>query len=616
VITIRHQPSAVLWQLLNQVRRLGWGVADQAVSSVTNFVMVLYVAHTVGNAAQFGAFSLAYVTYSFALNASRGLTSDPLVVRFSYADPQAWRRAVASCTGTAAVVGLAVGTGILAVAALLGRTVGSAFVGLGLTLPVLLLQDSWRFSFFAIGRGSQAFLNDLIWAIALLPALILLRAAGARNIFWFVFAWGAAAGVAAAAGVLQAGVAPRLPGFWEWLSHHRDLGFRYFAENLSNSLASQLRTSCLGGIAGLAAVGYMSAASTLLGPVLVIYMGMSIVGIPEAARMARRSLRNLWRFCLLLSGGLAVVAVAWGAVLLVALPKGLGAWTLGPIWRPAYPVILPYALAMTAICTWCGATVGLHALGAARRSLFAMVVASAGSLVGGVLGALQGGAVGSARGLAVTWGIGAVIWWWELRAAMRESAIVPVSDQRAGQDQEAAVAASQRITLPGHAGSAVSPALNGANGQRERALPAASSASATWTAVVTSDRTYYDRMRLSAALSGASGLVPGPFIAFPNFNDDRRFDLSGSQMRIGRRSTTRDLDLEIDLGGPAADPGISRLHAILIPVPDGTWAVLDPGSANGTLVNGRKITVGDLVPLHHDDRINLGAWTVITVQHG
>src|SRR5215469_2316708 len=79
------------------IHRLGWGVGDQAISSLTNFVVVLYVARTVG-AKQFGAFSLAYVTYTFVLNASRGLSSDPLMVRFSDVDPPVWRRAVATCT--------------------------------------------------------------------------------------------------------------------------------------------------------------------------------------------------------------------------------------------------------------------------------------------------------------------------------------------------------------------------------------------------------------------------------------------------------------------------------------------------------------------------------------
>ena len=242
--------TAAPGRLVRQVgRRLSWGVADQAVSSLTNFAVSIYVVRTLG-AVQFGAFSLAYVTYSFVLNASRGVATEPLMVRFSGTDLPTWRRAVANCSGTAAVMGLAAGACVLAAAALLDGTAKSAFLALGLTLPGLMLQDSWRFAFFAIGRGSQAFLNDMVWAAALLPALVLLRVTGHANVFWFVFAWGAAAAVAAAVGPLQARVIPRLSGAWGWLSQHRDLGPRYLAENTSYSGAFQLRTYGVGLIAG------------------------------------------------------------------------------------------------------------------------------------------------------------------------------------------------------------------------------------------------------------------------------------------------------------------------------------------------------------------------------
>ena len=132
---------------------------------------------------------------------------------------------------------------------------------------------------------------------------------------------------------------------------------------------------------------------------------------------------------------------------------------------------------------------------------------------------------------------------------------------------------------------------------------------ATWTAVVGADRAYYERVQ---AVTGPEGAA----VAFPSYCAERRFQLVGNQMRIGRRSVSRGLAPEIDLTGPPADPGISRLHAVLIAVPDGSWAVLDPGSANGTLVNGAEIGVGDQVALHDGDRINLGAWTAITVHRG
>ena len=132
---------------------------------------------------------------------------------------------------------------------------------------------------------------------------------------------------------------------------------------------------------------------------------------------------------------------------------------------------------------------------------------------------------------------------------------------------------------------------------------------ATWTAVVGADRAYYERVQ---AVTGPEGAA----VTFPSYYAERRFQLVGNQMRIGRRSVSRGLAPEIDLTGPPADPGISRLHAVLIATQDGNWAVLDPGSANGTLVNGAEIGVGDQISLHDGDRINLGAWTAITVHRG
>lgn len=68
----------------------------------------------------------------------------------------------------------------------------------------------------------------------------------------------------------------------------------------------------------------------------------------------------------------------------------------------------------------------------------------------------------------------------------------------------------------------------------------------------------------------------GLSIAFPDQIGERRIPLTGKQMRIGRRSAARDLEPEIDLAGPPADPGISRLHAVLIAGPDGTWGSSTP----------------------------------------
>ena len=139
--------------------------------------------------------------------------------------------------------------------------------------------------------------------------------------------------------------------------------------------------------------------------------------------------------------------------------------------------------------------------------------------------------------------------------------------------------------------------------------PIPSLSSVTWTVLVASDRVYYNRMKASRAVAGSA-------VEFPAHTSERRVRLVGIQMRIGRRSAARDLVPEIDLADQPVDPGVSRLHAVLTSASDGTWFISDPGSANGTFVNSRELAIGERVTLHEGDRINLGAWTVITVHRG
>jgi O-antigen/teichoic acid export membrane protein len=391
-------------------------------SSLTNFLLAIFVARTLG-AAQFGAFSLAYVTYGFAINASRGLSIEPLLVRFSGTVLPTWRRAAASCTGTALLVGLACGACAVAAGLLVGGTTGLAFLALGLTLPGLLLQDSWRYSFFAVGRGHHAFINDAVWAVLLLPSLALLKIAGQANVFWFVLAWGTTAAIGAAIAPLQAGVVPSLAGAPEWLSRHRDLGPRYFAENVGGNATDTVRSYTLSYILGLAAVGYIQAANTLMGPFKIVYFGISLITMPEAAKLLRRSPRRLPVFCVAVSAALTVLALGWGVVLLVAMPRGLGHLMLGNLWRPTYPLVLPATLTTVAGCLTTGALVGLHALGAARRSLRAVIFTACLVVACGLAGALAAGTLGTMRFVAAASLSGTLVMWSQLRLALQDAAL-------------------------------------------------------------------------------------------------------------------------------------------------------------------------------------------------
>jgi type IV secretory pathway VirJ component len=133
-------------------------------------------------------------------------------------------------------------------------------------------------------------------------------------------------------------------------------------------------------------------------------------------------------------------------------------------------------------------------------------------------------------------------------------------------------------------------------------------APATWTAVVSADRRYYDSVQ-------AEGGPDAGAIGFPPFCPERRFPLRGQQITIGRRSRSRGIEPDIDLVGPPEDPGVSRLHALLV-AGDGGWSVVDMDSANGTYLNYSRdgLASGVPHPLRPGDRVHLGAWTTITVR--
>jgi hypothetical protein len=103
-------------------------------------------------------------------------------------------------------------------------------------------------------------------------------------------------------------------------------------------------------------------------------------------------------------------------------------------------------------------------------------------------------------------------------------------------------------------------------------------------------------------------------VTFPGYYPRTEIALRGDEMRIGRVRGSGAAP-EIDLTGPPSDPGVSRLHAVLLPRPDGGWAVLDPGSTNGTSVNyaAEPIAIDTEVPVDDGDRIHVGAYTTLVI---
>jgi len=377
--------------------RAGWALLDQGISSFTNFALGILIARSV-SADEFGAFSLAFATYVVIVNLARALGTQPLVIRYSGVTPMQWRRGAAAAMGTMFVTGIVIGLFCIAGGALGGGTAGLTFVALGIALPALLVQDGWRFVFFAGGRDRDAVITDFVWAVALIGFLIAATrlTPGAPGA---VLGWGASAVLGGLVGAWRAGVIPRPRQTRSWLHEHRDLVGRFSAEVLIGLGANQATIYVVGFTAGLAEAGSLRAAQILLGPMHVVLQAAHLIAVPEGVRIR---LRRPERFRLAIGGlsiGLASVIGLW-VLVLALLPVNVGQALLGDSWAEAQLVLVPLGLALVAQGVSGGALVGLRVLADAKSSLRARILDSTFSFVLGVGGALLGGAIGAAWGVA------------------------------------------------------------------------------------------------------------------------------------------------------------------------------------------------------------------------
>jgi hypothetical protein len=416
--------------------RVGWGIGDQALSSLTNMAVSVFVARNVGTA-EFGAFSLVFATYLVALGASRAIATEPLAVRFSHSRPNVWRSGTALASGAAVFVGVCLGLLCVLLGLLLGGRWSGPYVALGVTLPGLLLQDSYRFAFVAAGRGGKSFLNDLAWALVVAPLFV----AVPHTVPGFVLAWGGAATVAAIVGIVQSGVLPTPLRVSDWWRDHRDLASHFLGMFAARSGSLQLSTYAVALFGGLAAAGTLRAGQVLLGPLTVLFLGMRLIGVAEGVRLLRGSPEKLRLGAGIASVTLGASACVWGALIFL-LPGPIGSQLMGASWEPARGVVLPLSIAMAASGLQTGAVIGIRSMSAVGRGLRSQVIEGLITLLGGAGGALLAGARGAAWGLAVAYVLEAAMWWWQFHKAIAEYPTKrgePVSDDRSITVQEAEV---------------------------------------------------------------------------------------------------------------------------------------------------------------------------------
>lgn len=377
--------------------------ADQAVAALTN-ILVLVVAARLSTAEGFAAFSVVYTVFTVLLGLSVSYVGQALVLeRGTAAEVRgACRSALAFTVAASTVAGAAMAVGL---ASLPGGT-GRGLAVLGLVLPIVLTQDGMRYCFATLRLPHRALAVDVVRLAAVLPALAVQpHGAGPARL---VAVWGLSALPALIIGAaLLASRLRGLPARPRQLLCRDHLGRRFAVEFAVGNASSQLAIVGLGLIASQLAVGALRGATTLFGPMNVLFNAATVFG-PPILRRAPTATRQV-RATALLAAVLAGVAAAW-AVLLIALPERVGRELLGETWS-ATAALLPatgsqYAAMAAGTCALLTLRVLRPRTTLPIQVVFSLLSVSfllTGYALGGVFGAAWGLCLGSALKACALW---------------------------------------------------------------------------------------------------------------------------------------------------------------------------------------------------------------------
>ncbi len=400
-----------------------WILIDQILSSGSNFLLSFVLVRAV-SPRDFGAFGVAFVTYQLILNLARAQASEPMTIRFSNSPAGDWARAASHSTGFAIVLGLAAGLGLV----LFGLTTNGAlqvsFVTMGILTPGLLVQDVWRYAFLAQGRPARAAANDLLLVSVQGALLAATAATGSITITTAVLAWGVAALVAAVVGAKQAASIPSPAHALTWARENGAIGGVLTGDLMARGAASQIALFAIGGLAGLASVGYIRAGLLVFGPLYALIQGAVPFAVTELVRMKASSPHRLRPAADVMSLLFAAAGLLLGAALML-LPDQLGRSILGGSWegtRELLPALTALAFTAGAVV---GPAVGLRAIPSVGRLMSVSLVVAPATVLFAAGGAFMGGAEGACWGLAAANALTATALMVQFRSALRaEPALV------------------------------------------------------------------------------------------------------------------------------------------------------------------------------------------------
>ena len=368
-----------------------WAIIDQALASGSNFLLAILVVRSV-SPADFGAFSIAVLIYVLSVGVSRALTTEPLAIRFGRAVNPIMAQAP-RCLGLALCLGTLVGAACVVAALSTGGTLQSVLLVLGVTFPLLIMQDAGRVACFALGRPRRAAANDAVWALVQLPLVAVVMVQSDAETWHYVAAWLVPGAIAGALMLVQLRVLPSLRGARAWFADTRKLAIPLVWNYGLTTAPAYLLYALMPIVASLYELGMARSAYLPYGFFGVVFQSAWLVLIPAASR---RSSAHIARLAAWSSAGLGALALFWSIVLAVAVPAQLGVTLFGESWNDTSAIRLIFAAAVVAQAIGVGPLVALRALEAPKLLVYVRLVTAPLMLAVGVdpLRSLRGCGIG------------------------------------------------------------------------------------------------------------------------------------------------------------------------------------------------------------------------------
>ena len=320
--------------MLSKIRSAS-GLLDQIFSSASNG-LILFALAVVAAPNDFGRIALLFTLLAATIGVLRGALGTPLLLAAGSGNASVLRHGGYS-VAAAGVAGVAVSVALIATGALLGTLNESLLMAA--TVPVVLMQDTLRYTAIGLGRPHLAAMWDGLWFVGSAAFWIIawLNPAGLSP-NGLVFGWCALAVIALIGLAFTLGTGPRVRGLWKWFSDDPWHRVRYGVDSGLEQVSVFLVLGLAGLYVGENASAALRGSAAALAPLAIIGSALPLLVIPETARNGRPPTET-WRVLMKVAALTSSIALLSG-VLIRVLPQSWGRLILGDTFELSRHIVL------------------------------------------------------------------------------------------------------------------------------------------------------------------------------------------------------------------------------------------------------------------------------------